>query len=73
MGKKYGKVLWFNDHKGYGFIQGEDGKSYFFHYTGIIKPEGQRKTIEANTEVMFDLGENQKGVIAINVEEVKDE
>lgn len=33
---KLGKVMWFSRKKGYGFIHGEDGKSYFVHLNNII-------------------------------------
>lgn len=65
--KLYGIVKWFNDHKGYGFIHGDDGNSYFVHYTGIIVPDGQRKRLDADARVSFTLGENHKGTIAENV------
>lgn len=71
--KKHGTVMWFNDHKGYGFIKGEDNKSYFFHYTSIIGPEGKRKTIANGAAVRFGLGLNEKGTIAIDVEDISQE
>ena len=63
---KKGTVKWFNQKKGFGFIVGEDGKDYFVHFTGIAR-EGF-KTLEQNQSVTFDISNNDKGEIAVNVQ-----
>lgn len=60
-----GKVKWFNESKGYGFITTEDGKDVFVHYTGI-KGEGFRTLMEGQ-EVEFDIVAGNKGDQAVNV------
>jgi len=60
-----GKVKWFNDAKGFGFIENEDGKDIFVHYSAI-SVEGY-KSLEEGQEVEFDLYEGQKGLQALNV------
>ncbi len=60
-----GKVKWFNNQKGFGFISVEDGKDVFVHYTGL-KMEGF-KTLDEGEEVEFDVQEGAKGPQAINV------
>ena len=60
-----GKVKLFNKEKGYGFIVMEDGTEAFFHYSQLIM-EGFR-TIEADTEVSFDLISTERGNQARNV------
>jgi len=61
-----GKVKWFNDTKGYGFIQleGQD-KDIFVHYSSV-KAEGFR-TLSEGEEVEFELVEGPKGLKAENV------
>jgi CspA family cold shock protein len=61
-----GKVKWFNDTKGYGFIQieGQD-KDIFVHYSSV-KAEGFRMLSEGE-EVEFELVEGPKGLKAENV------
>jgi len=61
-----GKVKWFNDTKGYGFIQveGQD-KDIFVHYSSV-KAEGFR-TLNEGEEVEFELIEGPKGLKAENV------
>ncbi len=54
-----GKVLWFNDSKGYGFITGDSGKHIFIHYTQIVG-DGF-KTLTEGQEVEFELYETAKG------------
>ncbi len=59
-----GKVKFFNDMKGFGFIIAEDGKEYFVHQTGL--KEGV--SIRENDSVTFDVEEGDKGPKAVNVE-----
>ncbi|RUA07161.1 MAG: cold-shock protein [Fusobacteria bacterium] len=61
-----GTVKWFNEEKGFGFIQGEDGNDYFVHFSQINK-EGF-KTLKEGEEVSFDVTEGAKGPQASNVE-----
>jgi CspA family cold shock protein len=60
-----GKVKWFNDAKGYGFIAREDGPDVFVHHTAIMA-EGFRSLAEGQ-EVAFDIVEGPKGLQAANV------
>ena len=48
-----GRVKWFNNQKGYGFIQDESGKDIFVHYTGLNMPGF--KSLEEGNEVEFDI------------------
>ena len=63
------KVKWFNNEKGYGFIENEDGEDVFVHYTAI-KSTGY-KTLTEGQLVEFDLIETEKGLQAVNVREAK--
>ena len=60
-----GKVKWFNDAKGYGFIETTEGKDIFVHYSAIQK-DGF-KTLSEGQEVTFDIVEGAKGPQAANV------
>jgi CspA family cold shock protein len=60
-----GKVKWFNDAKGYGFIETNEGKDIFVHYSAIQK-DGF-KTLAEGQEVTFDIVEGTKGPQAANV------
>ena len=60
-----GKVKWFNDAKGYGFIEMSEGKDIFVHYSAILK-EGF-KTLAEGQEVTFDIVDGTKGPQAANV------
>ena len=62
---KKGVVKWFNNQKGYGFINDEEGNSIFVHYTGL-NMEGY-KTLNENDNVEFDVIEGAKGPQAVNV------
>jgi cold shock protein len=62
---KIGKVKWFNDAKGYGFIEQEGGKDVFVHFSAI-QGEGF-KTLREGQEVEFEVVEGQKGLQAANV------
>lgn len=63
-----GKVKWFNDAKGYGFIEREDGEDVFVHFTAI-QSEGF-KTLAEGQAVEFEVLNGQKGPQASNVMKV---
>jgi len=60
-----GRVKWFNEAKGYGFIQREGGPDVFVHYSAI-KGEGYKRLVEGD-KVEFEIAEGDKGPKAINV------
>jgi CspA family cold shock protein len=60
-----GKVKWFNDAKGFGFIVREDGPDLFVHHTAIVA-DGFRSLAEGQ-QVEFDVTEGPKGLQATNV------
>ena len=62
-----GKVKWFSDARGFGFITGEDGKDTFVHFSGIIGTNGDRKTLVDGQKVQYDIVESDKGPKAANV------
>lgn len=59
------KIKWFNNEKGYGFIENENGSDIFVHYTEI-NMDGY-KTLKEGEIVEFDLVETPKGLQAHNV------
>lgn len=63
-----GMVKWFNDSKGYGFIQQTEGNDLFVHFSSILG-EGFR-TLQEGEEVEFELGESDFGLQATNVARV---
>ncbi len=63
--KNTGTVKWFNDQKGFGFIQRENGDDLFVHHSSI---EGEGfKTLRENDTVEFDVVSTEKGEAASNV------
>jgi CspA family cold shock protein len=60
-----GKVKWFNDAKGYGFISREDGSDVFVHHTAI-QMDGFR-TLQEDQPVEFEAVQGAKGLQAQNV------
>lgn len=63
-----GKVKWFNDAKGFGFIQREGGPDVFVHYSGI--QSSGFKTLAEGDKVEFEIVEGPKGPQAGNVTKV---
>ena len=63
-----GTVKWFNDSKGYGFIQRESGPDVFVHYRAI-RGEGHRTLVEGQ-QVEFAVIQGQKGLQAEDVSKV---
>ncbi len=63
--KLIGRVKWFNDSKGYGFIEQEGGKDIFVHYTAI---EGDGfKSLAEGQKVEFEIADGAKGPQAAKV------
>ena len=60
-----GTVKWFNDEKGYGFIQRENGADLFVHFRSIVGTG--RRTLHEGQKVQFTIGEGKKGPQAENV------
>ena len=65
-----GKVKWFNNEKGYGFIEYTDNEDIFVHYSAI-KQDGYKSLSEGQT-VEFKLLETEKGLQALDVSVVKE-
>jgi CspA family cold shock protein len=63
-----GVVKWFNENKGYGFIQREDGPDVFVHFSAIVG-SGFR-SLKEGQEVEFEITQGQKGPQASNVKAV---
>lgn len=65
---KQGRIKWFNNEKGYGFIEGSASEDIFVHYSAI-KQDGYKSLSEGQI-VEYELLETEKGLQAINVKEV---
>jgi CspA family cold shock protein len=61
-----GKVKWFDDAKGYGFIETEDG-DVFVHFSAIVSSVPGRRTLYEGQEVELEVNEGPKGLKAENV------
>ena len=59
-----GKVKWYNEAKGFGFIASSDGKDIFVHRSGLIDPYAG---LETDQEVEFETKQGEKGPIAFKV------
>jgi CspA family cold shock protein len=70
MSNRYnGTVKWFNEEKGFGFIQREDeGKDLFVHHTDIQSEGYHRVSLEDGQKVSFEIGSTEKGDCAKSVE-----
>jgi len=63
-----GKVKWFNESKGFGFIEKEEGGDVFVHFSSI-QGEGF-KTLNEGQRVSFDVAQGKKGQEATNVKAI---
>jgi cold shock protein len=63
-----GIVKWFNDKKGFGFIEQENGTDVFVHHSGIVS--NGFKSLDEGAHVTFDIENGPKGPSAINVKTV---
>jgi len=61
-----GKIKWYNEMKGFGFIEVENGKDVFVHQTAI--PEGTH--LDEGDEVEFEVEKGEKGPSAVNVKKL---
>lgn len=60
-----GKVKWFNDAKGFGFLKSDDGKDVFVHHTAITS--AGHRTLTEGQAVQFEVENGPKGLKAVNV------
>ena len=61
---KKGKVKWYNEVKGFGFIATESGEEIFVHRSGLYSSYGG---LQPEQEVTFDTKQGDKGLFAVNV------
>jgi CspA family cold shock protein len=59
-----GKVKWYNEIKGFGFIESENGDDIFVHRTGL---DGSYRGLQPEQEVVFEIKQGDKGLFATNV------
>ena len=67
--REEGTVKWFDDRKGYGFIQRENGEDIFVHFSKI-EQEGF-KSLDQGDKVSFNVEETERGLQAIEVNKVE--
>jgi len=70
MSREIGRVKWFNDDKGFGFIEREQGEDVFVHHSAINATG--RRTLRENDRVEFTVTQGDKGLQAENVSVVEE-
>ncbi|MBU2652412.1 MAG: cold shock domain-containing protein [Bacteroidetes bacterium] len=63
-----GKVKWYNEAKGFGFIETNNGNDLFFHRSGLVSSYA---VLENDEKVRFETKEGPKGLYAVNIESEK--
>ncbi len=69
MANETGVIKWFNQEKGYGFISCDGGNDVFVHHSQV-KEKGTDKDLHEGENVTFDIEDNGKGPMAINVQKL---
>lgn len=69
MSKYTGTVKWYSMEKGYGFISCNEGNDVFVHHSQI-KEKGPEKDLHKGENITFDIQENEKGPMAVNVQKL---
>ena len=64
-----GIIKWFSDKKGFGFIEQEEGRDIFVHYSSITMPGF--KTLSEGDRVIFDVEDSNRGPVAKNVQKAQ--
>ncbi|MBN1187802.1 MAG: cold shock domain-containing protein [Bacteroidales bacterium] len=59
-----GKVKWYNETKGFGFIESETGEDIFVHRSGLANPY---VGLQADQQVEFEIKQGEKGLMAVGV------
>lgn len=62
-----GKIKWYDETKGFGFIEVENGKDVFIHRTGIAE---QYYRLDEGEEVEFEIKDGERGPIAVNLKKM---
>jgi len=67
-----GKVKWFNDAKGFGFITNDDGSGdVYVHYSAIVAEKPSKRTLKDGDTVEFEVEQSEKGPRATNVKKAQ--
>lgn len=63
-----GKVKWYDEVKGFGFIESDSKKDVFVHRSGLTNPS---VALRQDQEVIFDIKDGEKGPVAVNVKSAR--